>query len=137
MYPSTELFFKRYKTITYLGICFALVYGLLNTFGFLENDRTPGADIVKVLVMSVYISLMHYSVHKSSVDHRQSIISWFSIIISILGLLIIIIALIRALYVRNKRKKLIVEGELSNYLKFDATSGRVHESELATNTVQL
>lgn len=67
----------------------------------------------------------------------KSIISWFSITIGILGVLIIIIAFIRGIYVRNKRKKLIVEGELSNYLKFDATSGRVHESELATDTVQL
>tara|TARA_B100001094_G_C18188038_1_gene805190 strand:- start:3091 stop:3366 length:276 start_codon:yes stop_codon:yes gene_type:complete len=88
----------------------------------------------------INIDLSHFNNETTSeirLEVVKSIISWFSIIISILGLSIIIIALIRALYVRNKRKKLIVEGELSNYLKFDATSGRVHESELATNTVQL
>ena len=66
-----------------------------------------------------------------------SIMKWFGFIIGISGLLIIIIALIRALYVRKKRKKLLVEGEISNYLKFDAISEGERASELATNTVQL
>lgn len=61
-----------------------------------------------------------------------TIMKWFGLTIAILGLLIIIIALIRALYVHDKRKKLLVEGELSNYLKFESEGER--GSELATNS---
>ena len=61
-----------------------------------------------------------------------NIVKWFGFTISILGLLVIIIVLIRIIYDCNKRKKLLVEGELSNYLQFDATSEGERTSELAT-----
>jgi len=64
-----------------------------------------------------------------------NIVKWFGFTIGILGLLIIIIVLIRIIYDWNKRKKLLVEGELSNYLQFDATSEGERTSELATNIV--
>jgi len=64
-----------------------------------------------------------------------NMVKWFGFTIGILGLLITIIVLIRIIYVCNKRKKLLVEGELSNYLQFDATSEGERASELATNIV--
>ena len=64
-----------------------------------------------------------------------NIVKWFGFTISILGLLVIIILLIQKIYYCNKRKKLLVEGELSNYLHSDATSEGERTSELATNIV--
>ena len=64
-----------------------------------------------------------------------NIVKWFGFITGILGLLVTILVLIRIIYDCNKRKKLLDEGELSNYLQFDATSEGERASELATNIV--